>query len=1109
MLQSNRIRIETSDPAQSDFHIKGVVNPTSCSILIEDVKWKKSDLINCIANSNNLTKTISDGIWDGGSASWNTVALNGYFQFTTSENNKGKAAGLSVTNTNALNTSILYAFLLTANGELRITESGTDRGIVNTYVAGDLLRMSVETVAGVNRVRYYKNGVLIYTSTLTATTLPMLVDASLYNIGSTINQATVGNLNSGSFTASTLNMGTPTYRWYLNGSLVQNGTSNTYTNASITNLDQVYCIATPGLNGCSNTSINSNNTVFNGSFITVTNPPAVCEPNTVDLTAPGITVGTGPDMALTYWLDAAATIPMPAPTLATAGTYYIKGVRRGACTDIKPVTVTVNPSPTASITSASGNQITCATSSINLTIAGTGSYLWDNGLTTATRTVNSAGTYIASVTSASGCTRTTTFTVFQNTVPPVMYINGNTSPICQGATVNLQAVPSIFNNAMRLDGVAQYASPGDWFNYQNFTIEMWLRAGSSQTPSATILDNNHLPGVRSWVVQQNAGNANQYQFICYNTQGASATASFSLTANVWQHVTLVKSPSALLVYINGTQTTSIPWTLGAIKYDNSQLLRIGKWGGGTRFWNGQIDELRIFAKDISAARISADMNSWFPSVTDDLIAAYKFDEPDNSLFISNATNYVTGNAPVYGGANFITSTIPLSSTYSYGWNPGGSTSNAISFIPTGTQIYNATVTGVNGCSNIDTTEISVSLNGVATVTGSTPGCQNTVPATITITGSGAIAPYTFYYTVNGVPTSSTTPLNSSSVTIQVPNTATGTFLYDINNLTYANASFCLQAQTAQASITVNPEPLINSITDGFRCDSGVVNLSATSAASINWFTTPTGGTPVFTGTNYTTPSLTASAIYYVSALSAQGCSSSVRTPVDAVVEYPGMWMGYTSDWGTPFNWGCSTLPTSTTNVTIPTTPIGNFFPIVNSAGISVCGNIAIQTGASVTINSGRNLSIYGNISNNGIANWGTGEIRLLGNIQQQIGGSSSQTMGRLLVNNTTNYNAIKLLVDLTIEQQINFIDGVIDLNSRTLTLGTTSSNGTTIGQSVASYVRSNNGFMRIRTNTNSTYPFPVGDSLYYTPYTLQLNSGAAAGSDIRVKVVNASHPNLS
>jgi hypothetical protein len=118
-------------------------------------------------------------------------------------------------------------------------------------------------------------------------------------------------------------------------------------------------------------------------------------------------------------------------------------------------------------------------------------------------------------------------------------------------------------------------------------------------------------------------------------------------------------------------------------------------------------------------------------------------------------------------------------------------------------------------------------------------------------------------------------------------------------------------------------------------------------------------------------------------------------------------------------------------------------------------------------------------------------------------------MGRLQVNNTTAYNAIKLSTDMSIDQQINFIDGVIDLNGRTLNLGTATANGTIIGQSAASYVRSNNGFLRIRTNTNTTYSFPVGDSLYYTPYVLQLNSGAVAGSDIRVKVVNASHPNLS
>jgi hypothetical protein len=1107
---SNTIYIGTSDPAQSEFHIKGVVNPTACNMLTESIQWKKSDLVNVAASTNNLIKTQSDGIWDGGAASWNAVALNGYFQFTTGENNKAKAAGLSITNTASSNTTIRHAFVMTALGELRIMESGTDRGISNTYAPGDLLRISIEVVTGVNRVRFYKNSLLLYTSTVAVTTLPMLADVSIYQIGGTIQNASISNLNSGEITASTVNMGTPTFQWLLNGTVVQTGSSATYINPSLTHNDQVTCVVTPGLNGCNNTQIISNLTVYNGPFLTITNPPPACTPSTVNLTLPTVTAGSPSDLVLTYWMDAAATIPLTNPTMATAGTYYIKGVRRSNCpADIKPVTVTINTAPAADITSTSGNQITCNSTSIQLDALGTGSYLWDNGSTASSRTVNSAGTYLMTVTGANGCTRQATYTVFQNTTPPVSFINGNTSPICQGATVTLQSVPTIYNNAIRFDGIAQYAELGDYFSYQDFSIEMWLRPGSVQTPSATIIDNNHIPGVRSWVVQQNASLTNQYQFTCFNTQGASATVSFTLAANSWQHVSLVKSPSALTVFINGNQTATTPWSLGAIAYDGSQQLRLGKWGGGTRFWNGQMDEVRFFNKDISAARISADMTSWYVQNTTNLISVYKMDEPDNSLIIANATNYVAGNGTVYGGANFLTSGIPLSSSFTYAWNPSGNTSSSISFIPTGTIVYSALVTGTNGCTKLDTTEISVSLNGVATVTAVTPGCQNTIPGTITITGSGAIAPYTFYYTLNGVPTSSTTPINSSSITIPVPNTTAGTYLYDINNLTYANASFCLQSQTAQASVTVNPEPLITAVTPGFICGSGTANISASSTSSVNWFTTPSGGTAIFSGSTYTTPILTSSTTYYVSAQSTQGCTTSTRTPVDVDVEYPGMWLGYSSDWDTPFNWGCSQLPTATTDVTIPTSPIGNFFPMVNSSGISVCRNLSIDPGASVTISNLRSLSIYGNINNNGSSNWGTGEMRFMAANQQQISSASAQTIGKIHVNNSTPYNAVKLNTDLMVQQQATFVDGVIDLNGKTLTVGTNTTNGLLTGFGLQSYVNSNGGFLKININTNSSYTFPVGDSLYYTPYSITFNSGAVVGSDIRVKVVDAPQPNLS
>lgn len=69
-----------------------------------------------------------------------------------------------------------------------------------------------------------------------------------------------------------------------------------------------------------------------------------------------------------------------------------------------------------------------------------------------------------------------------------------------------------------------------------------------------------------------------------------------------------------------------------------------------------------------------------------------------------------------------------------------------------------------------------------------------------------------------------------------------------------------------------------------RCGEGSVTLGATSSGgTINWYSVPTGGVSLGTGTTFVTPSLTSTTTYYVDVTSSHGYTTSPRVPVTAII----------------------------------------------------------------------------------------------------------------------------------------------------------------------------------------------------------------------------------
>jgi hypothetical protein len=128
---------------------------------------------------------------------------------------------------------------------------------------------------------------------------------------------------------------------------------------------------------------------------------------------------------------------------------------------------------------------------------------------------------------------------------------------------------------------------------QEFSISLWLMPTEGNEEWAAILDYKH-NGTKSFAFHQKGGENNLYAFGVHSKNGVHGVYA-NLILRRWQHVVIVKSLSEMSIYVDGQKVDSKYLDRDfEVGYAGDEILTVGAWGYGNRFWHGSVSCVRVF-----------------------------------------------------------------------------------------------------------------------------------------------------------------------------------------------------------------------------------------------------------------------------------------------------------------------------------------------------------------------------------------------------------------------------------------------------------------------------------------------------------------------------------
>ncbi len=129
--------------------------------------------------------------------------------------------------------------------------------------------------------------------------------------------------------------------------------------------------------------------------------------------------------------------------------------------------------------------------------------------------------------------------------------------------------------------------------------------------------------------------------------GTSTTASVPnvLTLNTWSHVAATFNSGVITFYVNGNSVGTFTVATTTLLTNSTRSLTIGEdfsQGPASEYFNGKMDEIRIWKRTLTQSEIAANMNECLTGPQNQLEVYYKMDEATGTLINDFSGNAHTG-----------------------------------------------------------------------------------------------------------------------------------------------------------------------------------------------------------------------------------------------------------------------------------------------------------------------------------------------------------------------------------------------------------------------------------------------------------------------------------